>query len=231
MIDSATAVAAADLSFERGLYPEGVAPSTVDSLDASRILDVVLALALLFFAMPLMMLIAALVSIASPGPTLFVHRRLGRHGREFGCLKFRTMVVDAEDRLNALLESDPHARQEWAREHKLRYDPRTTPIGRVLRTLSLDELPQLFNVLRGEMSVVGPRPIVQAERMRYGRYFDHYCRVRPGLTGLWQVSGRNSLSYRRRVALDVRYARRRTLALDLWILLRTVSCVLRPNGH
>jgi len=140
------------------------------------------------------------------------------------------MVVDSEQRLKELLASNPDARAEWARDFKLRRDPRITPIGNFLRKTSIDELPQLLNVLRGEMSIVGPRPIVEGEIERYGRYFADYSRVKPGITGLWQVSGRNNVHYRRRVALDVTYARNKSLALDLRILAMTVPAVLLAKG-
>jgi lipopolysaccharide/colanic/teichoic acid biosynthesis glycosyltransferase len=205
--------------------------SAIGELDASRILDIVVSVALLLITAPLLILIAILVFFADPGPILFAHYRLGRGGREFPCLKFRTMVVDADVRLARLLEEDPAARRDWDRDQKLRNDPRITSVGNILRQLSFDELPQLLNVLRGEMSLVGPRPIVRAEIRRYGRYYAHYCKVKPGITGLWQVSGRNHVSYRRRVALDVRYAKSRTIGLNLWILARTVPCVLRGSGY
>ena len=140
------------------------------------------------------------------------------------------MRTDADERLHHLLASDPQARIEWARDHKLRQDPRITPLGVFLRRSSLDELPQFLNVLRGEMSLVGPRPIVEAEIPRYGRYFVHYCANKPGITGLWQISGRNDVGYRRRVAMDVIYARRRSIGLYLWILLATAPAVLLRRG-
>jgi exopolysaccharide production protein ExoY len=140
------------------------------------------------------------------------------------------MVVDAEDRLSALLARDPEARREWETDHKLRSDPRVTLLGRFLRVTSLDEFPQLFNVLAGEMSLVGPRPIVTAEVARYGRWFANYCSVRPGVTGVWQVSGRNDVDYRRRVAMDVLYARTRSLTLYVGVLLATVPAVLKRSG-
>jgi exopolysaccharide production protein ExoY len=140
------------------------------------------------------------------------------------------MGVDAQERLADLLSRSAAARTEWAREHKLRDDPRVTWAGRFLRKTSLDELPQLINVLRGEMNLVGPRPIVESEIPRYGRHFRHYCAMKPGITGLWQVSGRNDVSYNRRVALDMLYSRRRNPWIDLWILLMTVPSVLLLRG-
>jgi exopolysaccharide production protein ExoY len=148
----------------------------------------------------------------------------------FTCFKVRTMVVDADKRLDQLLATDPDARAEWALDQKLRNDPRITTFGRFLRKSSLDEVPQLINVLRGDMSLVGPRPIVLEEAPRYGQWLKHYCAVRPGITGIWQVSGRNNLSYRRRVACDVLYARRQSTALNLKILLITIPAVLSQDG-
>ena len=198
--------------------------------EPTRVLDIAIALAMLVFTAPLLVAIAVTIRLQDNGPALFAHRRIGRGGRSFECLKFRSMVPDAEARLRTLLETDPRARREWEADHKLRRDPRLTAIGPFLRKSSLDELPQLFNVLRGEMSIVGPRPIVQAEVVRYGAAFRHYCSVRPGITGLWQVSGRNNVSYRRRVALDRLYARSKNLSTDLKILALTVPAVLSRNG-
>ena len=204
--------------------------SPVQISRVSRAIDVVGSIILLICFAPLMGLIALSIYMADPGPAVFKQSRIGRGGKLFKCLKFRTMAVDAEERLIALLHSDPAARLEWARDHKLKNDPRIVGVGRFLRKSSLDELPQLFNVLRGEMSLVGPRPIVPDEARRYGRYLKHYCRVRPGLTGLWQISGRNDVSYRRRVAFDVIYVRKGSPGYDLRILLLTVPCVLLSKG-
>ena len=195
-----------------------------------RIGDISFSLALLTLGAPLLLTIALCVKLTSPGPVFFVQKRIGRGYRRFGCIKFRTMELDADRRLQALLESCPQLRSEFDKDHKLRNDPRITPIGQFLRTTSLDELPQLVNILRGQMSVVGPRPIVEQEIPRYGAAMDQVLSVRPGLTGLWQVSGRNNVSYQRRVLLDLTYVNRRTLGLDLFILLRTVVVVLFPNN-
>jgi len=195
-----------------------------------RVLDVVFASLALIALAPLMILVTLVIYVMDPGPIFFAHARLGRGGNVFRCLKFRTMVVNAEERLQELLLNDPVARAEWERDHKLRDDPRIIGIGRFLRKSSIDELPQLFNVLRGEMSLVGPRPIVVAEIPRYGRYFSHYCRVRPGITGLWQISGRNDTSYRRRVALDVMYSRSPSLNMYVRILFGTIPSVLAQSG-
>ncbi|MFQ3622867.1 MAG: sugar transferase, partial [Acetobacteraceae bacterium] len=188
-----------------------------------RLIDVLGAAALLVALAPFMAVIALLVA-RDGGPVFYSHQRVGRGGTLFGCLKFRSMVVDAEARLAALLERDPMARAEWEATRKLRDDPRITPVGRFLRATSLDELPQLFNVLAGQMSLVGPRPVQQGELAQfYGVAAAHYRAVRPGLTGPWQISGRNDTSYAQRVALDVAYVERATVLTDLAILLRTPS--------
>jgi len=193
-------------------------------------LDVVIASLTLLFLLPLMGLIALAIYLTNGGPVIFAHKRIGLHAQEFPCLKFRTMSHNANARLAHLLATNPEARAEWERDHKLRRDPRITRLGAFLRKTSLDELPQLFNVLRGDMSLVGPRPIVVGEVPRYGRYFSEYCSVKPGITGLWQVSGRNDVSYRRRVAMDVMYTRHRSAATNLWILLVTLPSVLASRG-
>jgi len=195
-----------------------------------RALDLTIALSILIFTLPLLIVIAVLVRMQDGGRSLFAHERIGQNGRMFKCLKFRSMVLDADRRLSQLLESDPYARAEWDRDHKLKNDPRITRVGAFLRRSSLDELPQLFNVLRGDMSIVGPRPIVTAEISRYGRRFQHYCAVKPGITGLWQVSGRNDVAYRRRVAMDTVYARHKSLVWDIKLLLLTVPAVLFASG-
>jgi len=195
-----------------------------------RTLDIVVAvLAILFFA-PLMAIIALVIRGSDSGPVLFVQSRVGLGGKTFDCFKFRTMYVDAESQLAELLASSAAARAEWERDHKLRNDPRVIGIGALLRRTSFDELPQLFNVLRGDMSIVGPRPIIASEVVRYRRYFAQYCAVRPGITGLWQVSGRNNVSYRRRVACDVAYARSKSVLTDLRIIAMTVPVVLFGSG-
>ena len=193
-------------------------------------MDVSLAVLALIFLAPLMGIVGLAIWIQDGGPVFYAQTRIGRDGVGFKCLKFRSMLVDAELRLQHLLASDPAARAEWERDRKLRDDPRITAFGFFLRRSSVDEIPQLINVLRGEMSLVGPRPIVAAEAVRYGRYIHHYCSVPPGITGLWQVSGRNDVSYRRRVALDVTYARSKSLMLDLKILAATVPAVLLRRG-
>lgn len=208
-----------------GSLPRRLGPDVI-----GRAIQVALALAALAFVLPLMITVAVLVWIGDGGPVIFSQRRVGLGGAPFRCLKFRTMTVDAEARLTQILAEDPAARAEWEADQKLRDDPRLTAIGGFLRRSSLDELPQLFNVLRGDMNLVGPRPIVDAEVRKYGWRIASYCAVRPGITGLWQVSGRNDVNYRSRVAMDCLYVRKRTLALDLWILVFTLPAVLGRRG-
>ena len=197
---------------------------------AKRALDVIGAGLGLVLLSPFFLVVALLVR-ADGGPAFFAHQRVGRGGKLFGCLKFRSMVIDSQARLEALLASDPAARAEWEATRKLKNDPRITRIGRFLRSTSLDELPQLINVLRGEMSLVGPRPVQEAEIDRYyGASAAHYMAVRPGITGLWQVSGRSETSYESRVALDVSYVSRPSMLADLSILLRTPVAVMSRRG-
>jgi exopolysaccharide production protein ExoY len=192
-----------------------------------RLTDIVIAIVALALAAPLMVLVASIIRLSSPGPILLGHVRVGFGGRPFKCYKFRTMIVDAETALQAHLASDPAAAREWKESQKLRHDPRVTPVGRVLRKASLDELPQLVNVLRGDMSCVGPRPIVTEELERYGLYVDYYLRTRPGVTGLWQVTGRSNTDYDRRVDIDAQYVRDWSFWTDLTILFRTPGAVAR----
>nr|WP_083916333.1 sugar transferase [Methylobacterium sp. B34] len=197
---------------------------------AKRSLDITVAITALFLLLPALLLIAGLVYAGDRKAPIFRHMRIGRDGRRFGCLKFRSMIANGDAVLAEHLAANPQARSEWAATHKLTDDPRITPIGHVLRKTSLDELPQLWNVLRGEMSLVGPRPIVQAEVARYGRAFDTCFAVPPGVTGLWQVSGRSDTTYAERVALDLDYASRWSLRRDIAIMLKTVPAVLAQRG-
>ena len=193
-----------------------------------RIGDIVFSLIVLTLGSPIFILIAILVKLSSPGSVFYIQKRVGRNYREFGCIKFRTMCKDADDLLPNLLEKYPLMRKEFEKDFKLRQDPRITKLGRFLRRSSLDELPQFFNVLKGEMSVVGPRPIVNNEINKYSLFMEEVISVRPGLTGLWQVSGRNNLSYKKRVQLDLIYARKRNFLLDLEIIILTLGVLLFP---
>ncbi len=196
---------------------------------SKRMFDIAAASVLLALLSPLLLAVVALIC-RDGGNILFGHRRIGAQGKSFKCWKFRSMVLDAEAVLRDVLENDPEARAEWERDFKLRNDPRITPIGRFLRSTSLDELPQLLNVLTGEMSLVGPRPIVADEVVRYGAAFHDYTRCRPGITGIWQVSGRNDTTYAERVQLDQHYARNWSFTNDIAVLLRTPIAVLRRSG-
>jgi UDP-galactose-lipid carrier transferase len=191
--------------------------------------DFAAAAVLLVLLLPVFVVVGLLIRLDG-GPAMFSHRRVGTGGRRFQCLKFRSMVLDADAVLARLLRDDPAAAEEWAATQKLRNDPRITPIGRILRKTSLDELPQLINVLRGEMSLVGPRPIVENEVNRYGDQIGYYMAARPGMTGLWQVSGRSETTYDDRVRLDVRYVREWSLWQDIAILLKTVLVVIQRRG-
>lgn len=195
-----------------------------------RSLDVAVAIAAIAALAPLMLAIALLIRMSSKGPVVFRQQRLGQNGELFTCYKFRTMYLDAEQWLGRVLDSCEVARDQWATDQKLRSDPRIIPVGHTLRRWSLDELPQLFNVLQGNMSIVGPRPIVPGEAARYGRYISHYCAMRPGLTGLWQISGRNETTYRRRIACDIVYSRSKCAWMDMRIMARTVPVMLTARG-
>ena len=193
-------------------------------------MDIVAAALALLFLSPALALIAWAIK-RDGGPALFIQPRVGAGGTLFGCLKFRTMAVDAEARLETLLAQDPDKAAEWAAYQKLTDDPRITAVGQVLRRTSLDELPQLINVLRGEMSLVGPRPMTDDQKERYGASLDAYVRMRPGITGLWQVNGRNATTFEERARLDDWYARNWSLWRDFVILVRTVREVLVSSGR
>lgn len=194
-----------------------------------RLIDILGASAALLFFLPVLLVVGWMIR-QDGGPALFRHPRVGRGGKVFMCLKIRTMVIDAQQRLEKVLENDPAARAEWERSQKLANDPRVTKLGHFLRITSFDELPQFINVLRGEMSLVGPRPVTEMELQRYGANVGEYLSCRPGITGLWQVSGRSSTDYRRRVLLDSEYARTASLKLDFSIMLKTVRVILSRDG-
>ena len=179
---------------------------------------------------PILIIIALWIYKDSPGPVIFKHRRIGKNGKEFNCYKFRSMCVDAKERLEQLLKTDPKAKAEWEKDFKLKNDPRITKSGAFLRKTSLDELPQIFNVLKGEMSLVGPRPIIKDEMIRYGEYINDYLMVKPGITGMWQVSGRSDTDYKQRVQLDSWYVRNWSIWLDAMLLWRTGKTVLSKKG-
>lgn len=179
---------------------------------------------------PILVFIALWIYKDSPGPVIFKHIRIGKNGKEFPCYKFRSMCIDAKEKLEKLLDTDPEVRAEWEKDFKLKNDPRITKSGAFLRKTSLDELPQIFNVLKGEMSLVGPRPIIKAEMERYGEYINDYLMVKPGITGMWQVSGRNDIDYTERVLLDSWYVRNWSIWIDLVMLFKTIAVVLFRKG-
>jgi len=180
--------------------------------------------------LPFLLIIALLIKLSSPGPVLYGHKRLGMNGKHFTAYKFRSMVMDSQERLHKLFESSPKIKEEWERNHKLQNDPRVTLIGRFIRRTSIDEFPQLLNILKGEMSLVGPRPIVDEEVSRYGEDFGWIFSVKPGLTGMWQVSGRSETDYSSRVLYDTYYLQSWSVWLDIWILFMTFGAVLRGKG-
>jgi len=196
----------------------------------SRAFDVAFAASLLLAALPMLVIVAIFLQLDSPGRLFFVQRRIGKDGASFPCIKFRTMCEDADVVLERHLAENAEARAEWAADFKLRDDPRVTRLGATVRRYSIDEFPQLLNIIRGDMAVVGPRPIVSSEIIKYSDSFADYCTVKPGLTGLWQVSGRNNVSYQRRVMLDRFYVKRKSLAFDMKILAMTVPAVLGAKG-
>ena len=223
--DSAAGPAALPLG-EAAPYTEQADHGRRAYLFCKRLLDLAAGLVLLLAALPVIALVALLVKATSRGPVFFRHRRLGLGGREFDCLKFRTMIVNADE----ALARDSSLRREFEQSYKLKRDPRVTRAGAFLRRTSLDELPQLLHVLGGEMSLVGPRPIVRAELEKYSIYGDKLLTVKPGLSGMWQVCGRSDTTYPQRVQLDMHYIDHRSLALDLRLMARTVGAVVRKSG-
>jgi lipopolysaccharide/colanic/teichoic acid biosynthesis glycosyltransferase len=195
-----------------------------------RILDVLLASAIVPLLIPVLVALAVVVKLSSGGPVFFRQRRIGQNGRSFYLYKFRTMFSDSDSLLAIHLAAMPEACQEWEQHFKLRVDPRVTRLGAALRRTSLDELPQILNVLMGHMSLVGPRPVVEEELPRYGTFLPFYTAAKPGITGLWQISGRGRLSYEARVSLDVQYVKTWSLLQDLRVLLRTAVAVWRCDG-
>lgn len=191
-----------------------------------RVFDIALALLGALFLLPFLVLISLALLIADGRPILFRHRRIGANGVAFDCLKFRTMRRDSKQILDHILATDPERAEEWKLQQKLKDDPRVHVLGKYMRITSADELPQILNVLRGEMSIVGPRPVTDAELERYGAHVGYYLAMRPGLTGLWQVMRRADTTYEERVKFDVDYYHRQTLARDVMIIIRTIGVVL-----
>jgi exopolysaccharide production protein ExoY len=198
-------------------------------LTSKRIVDIILALCGIVLLAPFFVICYVATACFSPGPVLFRHKRVGFNGKRFDCLKFRTMAIDAPERLRQHLDADPAAAAEWIATRKLRNDSRVTTVGAFLRRSSLDELPQLFNVLKCDMSIVGPRPVTEEELGRYSDAINAYYACRPGITGLWQVSGRSATTFQRRVVLDSYYAHHWSMILDAKIIMATIPEVCFSN--
>lgn len=205
-------------------------PETAVGGIVKRCFDVLCGSVIFVLVLPLFLVISLAILSNRSGSVFYKHKRTGLGGREFECLKFRSMIAEGDAVLQAHLRANPNAAEEWSEKRKLADDPRVTPIGRFLRKSSLDELPQIVNVLRGEMSLVGPRPIVRDEISRYDLDLVHYLRARPGITGLWQVSGRSNTSYEKRVNLDRRYALDWSLTNDVFIMVRTIPALVLQRG-
>ncbi|PNW55955.1 UNVERIFIED_CONTAM: galactosyl-1-phosphate transferase [Euhalothece sp. KZN 001] len=196
-----------------------------------RLFDIAFSSVVLVIGSPLYLLLAILIKISSPGPIFYIQERIGKNYKAFRCIKFRTMVKNADALMERLLLEYPELEQEYQENFKLKEDPRVTPIGKFLRYTSLDELPQFWNVLKGDMSVVGPRPLVPEELYKYGRHIGKILTIRPGITGLWQVSGRNDIPYERRVNMDVYYVNFRNWLLDFWVIIKTIGVMLFPQDN
>lgn len=204
---------------------------TIKHIPLKRLFDILFSLAVLIFAAPVFFIIAILVIFPSKGKIVYAHRRIGRGGKTFRCYKFRTMYANADVRLKQLLAAHPELHEEWYKTFKLQKDPRVTPVGRFLRKTSLDELPQFLNVLKGDLSVVGPRPVIEEEMKKYmGAKAAKILSIRPGITGLWQVSGRNDICYNKRIQLDEHYVDNHSLLLDLKLIARTIPVMITKRG-
>lgn len=199
-------------------------------LFAKRAIDIAIILLTLPLTLPVSLITALLVKITSPGPVLYGHKRVGKNGREFKCWKFRSMFIDADEQLAKILRENPEMKKQWDKDRKIENDPRITPFGKIIRKTSLDELPQLLNIFTGQMSFVGPRPVTESELVRYGKDADYILSVTPGLSGMWQTSGRSDTAYEDRVTLDSYYIQNWSIWLDLWILIKTVWVVVKGKG-
>jgi len=223
---------------KRGFQPlaarnrqRGLSRHRLDGDFAKRLFDVIFSLSVLILFLPIYLILVLLIALSSPGPIFYVQERVGKDYKAFGCIKFRTMVENADEILDDIMATSPQLRNEFEDNFKLKQDPRITAIGKFLRLSSLDEFPQFWNVLKGDMSVVGPRPLVPEELPKYGRYMDKVLTIRPGLTGLWQVSGRNDIPYERRVQIDVYYVNCRSFWLDLWVIVKTLGVIIAPKNN
>ena len=205
--------------------------SVLDGNFIKRMFDIVFALFVLTVFSPVYLILMILVALNSQGPIFYVQQRIGKNYRPFNCIKFRTMIDNADEALEIIMQESDQIRQEFQDSYKLKQDPRITKIGKFLRLTSLDEFPQFWNVLKGEMSVVGPRPLVPEELLKYGRKIDTVLKIKPGITGLWQVSGRNDIPYPKRVQIDVYYATSHNWVLDLWIVYKTLGVIIFPRNN
>lgn len=211
--------------------PTGLPLYHLDGEWVKRLFDVVFSLFVLILFSPVYLLLALLIASSSKGPIFYIQERIGKNHKPFGCIKFRTMVRNADEMLTEMMATSPQLRQEFEDNFKLKQDPRITRVGRFLRLTSLDEFPQFWNVLRGDMSVVGPRPLVAEELPRYGCHIDRILTIRPGITGLWQVSGRNDIPYSRRIQIDLYYVKFHNIWLDLWVIVKTIGVVIAPKNN
>ena len=205
--------------------------SALDGDSVKRLFDICFSSFVLIVFSPLYLTLSFLVAVSSPGPVFYTQERVGKDFKHFGCIKFRTMVENADEMLESLMETSPHLRAEFEDNFKLKDDPRVTWIGKFLRLTSLDEFPQFWNVLMGDMSVVGPRPLVPEELEKYGKRIDKILTIRPGITGLWQVSGRNDIPYPLRVQMDVYYVNTRNWLMDIWVIIKTLGVVIFPRNN
>jgi len=218
----------------RTFFRRGVRPLLLIALDgavAKRLFDILFSLTILIVFSPICLMLMLLIAASSPGSVFYVQERVGKNYKRFACFKFRTMVQNADEVLTEIMETSPGLRQEFQDNFKLRRDPRITWIGKFLRITSLDEFPQFWNVLKGDMSVVGPRPLVVEELHKYGQHIDTILKIRPGITGLWQVSGRNDIPYPRRVQIDAYYVNFRNFWMDLLIIVKTIGVVVFPKDN
>jgi lipopolysaccharide/colanic/teichoic acid biosynthesis glycosyltransferase len=209
----------------------GLSRHRLDGDFAKRLFDVIFSLSVLILFLPIYLILVLLIALSSPGPIFYVQERVGKDYKAFGCIKFRTMVKNADEILDDIMATSPQLRNEFEDNFKLKQDPRITAIGKFLRLTSLDEFPQFWNVLKGDMSVVGPRPLVPEELPKYGHHMDKVLTIRPGLTGLWQVSGRNDIPYERRVQIDIYYVNFRSFWLDLWVIVKTLGVIIAPKNN
>ncbi len=211
--------------------PKSLLLQRIDGNSIKRLFDVVFSAFVLIFFSPIYLLLAILIAVSSPGPIFYVQQRIGKNFKPFRCIKFRTMVNNADAVLHEMLADSPQLGQEFEDNFKLKKDPRITWIGKFLRHTSLDEFPQFWNVLMGDMSVVGPRPLVPEELHKYGNRIDKVLTIRPGITGLWQVSGRNDIPYPQRIQIDVYYVNHHNWSIDLSIAIKTIGVVIFPRNN